>query len=59
VGVEQQLLVAIKPDEVQWSDGKQWTSVKKVLIGFYPSSLSADGEYNCIVHPHIVMSQAS
>ncbi|MCX8045303.1 sigma-E processing peptidase SpoIIGA [Anoxybacillus gonensis] len=59
VGVEQQLLVAIKPDEVQWSDGKQWTSVKKVLIGFYPSSLSVDGEYNCIVHPHIVMSQAS
>ncbi len=34
VGVEQQLLVAIKPDEVQWSDGKQWTSVKKRSLAF-------------------------
>ncbi|MGJ7034028.1 sigma-E processing peptidase SpoIIGA [Anoxybacillus eryuanensis] len=59
VGVEQQLLIAMKPDDVQWSDGKQWTSVTKVLVGFHPSSLSADGEYNCIVHPHMVMSQAS
>ncbi|MBW7650196.1 sigma-E processing peptidase SpoIIGA [Anoxybacillus sp. ST4] len=59
VGVEQQLLVAIKPDDVQWLDDKQWTPVNKALIGFSRATLSADGEYNCIVHPHIVMSQAS
>ncbi|WP_297990869.1 sigma-E processing peptidase SpoIIGA [Anoxybacillus sp.] len=59
VGVEQQLLVAIKPDDVQWLDDKRWMSVNKALIGFSPATLSADGEYKCIVHPHIVMSQAS
>ena len=59
VGVEQQLLVAIKPDDVQWLDDKQWMPVNKALIGFSRATLSADGEYNCIVHPHIVMSQAS
>jgi stage II sporulation protein GA (sporulation sigma-E factor processing peptidase) len=59
IGKEQQFLVAVKPDLVQLFYENEWIKVKKVLVGLNTMSLSTDGEYNCIVHPHLIMTKAS
>ena len=48
-------LLAIKPDHVSvWQDGLTYES-KKVLIGLNPVPLAADGRYQAIVHPDMVI----
>lgn len=53
-GVDGELMLAIKPDEVQIIEGKHCHKVDKVLIGIDVGQLSADGTYQAIIHPSCV-----
>ncbi len=57
VGVESQFLWAIKPDSVQVDHEGSSIVVNKVLIGLNTQQLSTNGEYQCIVHPKMLISQ--
>ena len=56
VGSEQQFLVAIKPDRIMIFYEQQWLEVQKGLVGLNETNLSADGEYECIIHPKMVQT---
>ncbi|HZG61176.1 MAG TPA: sigma-E processing peptidase SpoIIGA [Anoxybacillus sp.] len=56
VGREQQFLLALKPDKILIRYENQWLEVTRGLIGLNESNLSADGEYQCIVHPKMVQT---
>ena len=56
VGNGQQFLIALKPDYVKVIHNGEEHYVKKVLIGINQSNLSNDGEYQCIVHPKMLIS---
>ncbi len=47
-------LVAFKPDEVRVFYEQTWHCTKKVFVGINSDPLSADGQFACIVHPHLV-----
>lgn len=57
VGKENQLLIALKPDVVKVYDGYQTINLSKVLVGMNHTSLSSDGEYDCILHPKMMLHQ--
>ncbi|MDM5189610.1 sigma-E processing peptidase SpoIIGA [Bacillus sp. DX4.1] len=57
VGVDHQFLWAIKPDSVQIHHEGSDMIVSKVLIGLNTQQLSANGEYQCIIHPKMLISQ--
>jgi len=57
VGVNQQFLWAFKPDYVQIYHESAKVTVNKVLIGLNAQQLSANGEYQCILHPKMLLSQ--
>ena len=57
VGVNQQFLWAFKPDLVQIYHESAKVTVNKVLIGLNAQQLSANGEYQCILHPKMLLSQ--
>ncbi|MCP1124820.1 sigma-E processing peptidase SpoIIGA [Bacillus sp. 3103sda1] len=57
VGVNQQFLWAIKPDIVRVYHEGTTVTVNKVLIGLNTQQLSANGEYQCILHPKMLLSQ--
>ncbi|KKK39647.1 peptidase [Mesobacillus campisalis] len=59
VGQEHQLIIAMKPDilEIE-SDGKIY-SVDKALVSFTTQQLSADGAFQCIIHPKMLTGTAS
>ncbi|MFY4773786.1 sigma-E processing peptidase SpoIIGA [Metabacillus sp. RGM 3146] len=54
VGQSHQFLIGIKPDEVTILTENDRISVKKVIIGLSSSTLSTDGDFDCIVHPHML-----
>lgn len=56
VGVEHQFLWAIKPDVVQIHHEGSDMIVNKVLIGLNTQPLSTNGEYQCIIHPKMLIS---
>jgi stage II sporulation protein GA (sporulation sigma-E factor processing peptidase) len=56
VGSEQQFLVAIKPDRIMIFYEQQWLEIQKGLVGLNETNLSADGEYECIIHPKMVQT---
>ncbi|QPA31969.1 sigma-E processing peptidase SpoIIGA [Thermaerobacillus caldiproteolyticus] len=56
VGKEQQFLVAVRPDRIMICYENEWIEVQKGLVGLNEASLSADGEYQCIVHPKMVQT---
>jgi stage II sporulation protein GA (sporulation sigma-E factor processing peptidase) len=56
VGSEQQFLVAIKPDRIMIFYEQQWLEIQKGLVGLNETNLSADGEYQCIIHPKMVQT---
>jgi stage II sporulation protein GA (sporulation sigma-E factor processing peptidase) len=56
VGREQQFLLALKPDRIMIYYENRWLEVTKGLVGLNESSLSTDGEYQCIVHPKMVQT---
>ncbi|WP_042349014.1 sigma-E processing peptidase SpoIIGA [Bacillus massiliigorillae] len=56
LGVEQQLLIAFRPDWIQLSLGDKRGRVHKGLVALTLQTVSHDGAYNCIVHPHMASS---
>lgn len=57
VGIDHQFLWAIKPDIVQIHHEGSDMVVNKVLIGLNTQQLSTNGEYQCIIHPKMLISQ--
>ncbi|WP_369902939.1 sigma-E processing peptidase SpoIIGA [Bacillus manliponensis] len=57
VGVSHQFLWAIKPDEIHiYHEGKT-VIPSKVFVGLNTEPLSASGEYQCILHSKLLLSQ--
>jgi stage II sporulation protein GA (sporulation sigma-E factor processing peptidase) len=56
VGQDHQFLLAIKPDKITVLHNGEYISVTKGLIALNHTPLSSDGEYECIVHPKMLLS---
>jgi stage II sporulation protein GA (sporulation sigma-E factor processing peptidase) len=56
IGNEQRFLLAIKPDRIAIYYDAQWMEVPKGLVGLNETPLSADGEYECILHPKMIQT---
>ncbi len=54
VGQEHQFLLAIRPDQVVIMNNEKEITVKKVLIGLSHTTLSSNGDYECINHPKML-----
>lgn len=52
-----QFMLAVKPDEVSLSYNDKHLVTSKVLIGLDAGKLSADGSYEAIIHPDLVVSR--
>ncbi|MFB4211041.1 sigma-E processing peptidase SpoIIGA [Shouchella sp. JSM 1781072] len=59
VGQKQPYLTAFKPDQVTIYYGDEQFVTKRVLLGLYGEALSAEGQYQTIIHPQLVISQVS
>ncbi|MFS0861403.1 sigma-E processing peptidase SpoIIGA [Fredinandcohnia sp. 179-A 10B2 NHS] len=56
VGQNHQFLFALIPDLITIHKGNEDIIVKKGLIALNHTTLSTDGEYDCIVHPKMLVS---
>ncbi|MBM7701781.1 sigma-E processing peptidase SpoIIGA [Metabacillus iocasae] len=56
VGHANQLLLAIKPDKVKVERQTDSIHIQKVLIGISHTQLSAENQYQCIVHPKVMVT---
>lgn len=54
VGKDQQLIIAIKPDQIIIEKGTECFVVTKGLISFTQQELSSDDSFQCIVHPKML-----
>ncbi|ALC91067.1 peptidase [Bacillus sp. FJAT-18017] len=54
VGQEHQMVVAIRPDKVSIHANGQSFTTTKALVSFTMQKLSADGSFECIVHPKLL-----
>ncbi|MGG5253033.1 sigma-E processing peptidase SpoIIGA [Neobacillus sp. SM06] len=57
VGQEHQLIVAIKPDAIKIVKENEAYFYEKGLVSFTLQELSADGAFQCIVHPKMLTGQ--
>lgn len=58
VGQQHEFLVAIKPDFVMVRQNEEEIFVKKVLVGLSKSTLSSDDEFDCIIHPKMLLQSS-
>lgn len=58
VGQQNEFLIAIKPDLVRIIKKEEVMYVKKVLIGISHSTLSSDDEFDCIIHPKMLLQSS-
>ncbi|WP_239421963.1 sigma-E processing peptidase SpoIIGA [Bacillus sp. CGMCC 1.16541] len=56
VGHANQLLLAIKPDYVRIEYQNENLHIKKALIGISHTQLSVENQYQCIVHPKVMVT---
>ncbi len=56
LGVDQQLMIAFRPDWIQISDGRKQGRIHKGLVAFTLQTLAHDGSYSAIVHPRMAAS---
>jgi stage II sporulation protein GA (sporulation sigma-E factor processing peptidase) len=54
VGQERQLIAAVKPDRIEITQNNTEYLCEKGLISFTMQELSADGSFQCIVHPKML-----
>ncbi|RDU38493.1 sigma-E processing peptidase SpoIIGA [Neobacillus piezotolerans] len=54
IGQENKLVLAIKPDMVEITQGGQTFRTNKALVSFTLQELSSDGSFECIVHPKML-----
>lgn len=59
IGVEQQLMIAFRPDWIQLSIGDRRGLIHKGLVAMTLQTVSHDETYNCIVHPRMAHSLQS
>lgn len=59
VGHRNSFLLAFKPDSVKIQQGEEIYVCKKVFVGLNEDRLSAEEEFNAIVHPKLVTGKAS
>lgn len=58
VGQQNQFLLCIKPDHVTIMTKEEMVSADKCLIGISTTKLSADGEFDAIIHPKMLSGKA-
>lgn len=58
VGQEHQFLLAIKPDRISILHQNEINEVKKALMALNHTTLSSMGEYDCIIHPKMLVSSS-
>ncbi|MFD1735733.1 sigma-E processing peptidase SpoIIGA [Bacillus salitolerans] len=58
VGQNHEFLIALKPDMVQIRKGHEVIDIHKVLIGLSQISLSSDDEFDCIIHPKMLLQSS-
>lgn len=58
VGQQHQFLLCIKPDHVTIMTKDEMISADKCLIGISTSKLSADGDFDAIIHPKMLSGKA-
>jgi stage II sporulation protein GA (sporulation sigma-E factor processing peptidase) len=56
VGQHRNFMLAIRPDEVVITTNTDRIVVKKVLVGLNHTTLSANDEYECILHPKMMLT---
>ncbi|MBU8907101.1 sigma-E processing peptidase SpoIIGA [Desertibacillus haloalkaliphilus] len=56
VGQQNQFLMALKPDYVKVKEKGEEHLIKKVLLGLNHTPLSSEDEYQCILHPKMMIS---
>ncbi|MCH1623866.1 sigma-E processing peptidase SpoIIGA [Fredinandcohnia quinoae] len=59
VGQEHQFLLAIKPDRITIYQERETVEVKKALLALNHTILSTDDEYDCIIHPNMIISSSA
>lgn len=59
VGKDHQLLIAVKPDTLFLKKEQEVIVVEKGLISFTSQVLSAEGIFDCIVHPKMLLEKKS
>lgn len=59
VGKDHQLLIAVKPDTLFLRKDQEVIVVEKGLISFTNQVLSAEGIFDCIVHPKMLLGKKS
>jgi stage II sporulation protein GA (sporulation sigma-E factor processing peptidase) len=59
VGKDHQLLIAVKPDSLFLKKEQEVITVEKGLISFTNQVLSAEGIFDCIVHPKMLLGKKS
>ncbi|PAE14239.1 sigma-E processing peptidase SpoIIGA [Niallia circulans] len=59
VGKDHQLLIAVKPDTLFLKKEQEVIVVEKGLISFTSQILSAEGIFDCIVHPKMLLGKKS
>jgi stage II sporulation protein GA (sporulation sigma-E factor processing peptidase) len=58
VGQEHQLIIAFNPDKIKITTDEGTYIAEKGLISFTAQELSADGSFQCIVHPKMMAGMA-
>lgn len=53
-GRDFEMMIVIKPDQVEIQHEDKWNNVQKVLIGIDVGRISSDGTYQAIIHPSCV-----
>lgn len=59
VGMEQQFLLAIKPDKVIIHTSQEQIMVTKAFVGLNYTPLSSEGDFDCIIHPKMLIKNIS
>lgn len=55
VGQEEQFMLAIRPDFIRIFYKNETYIVKQLVVGLTNQRLSSEGDYNCILHPKMIM----
>ncbi|WP_226644071.1 sigma-E processing peptidase SpoIIGA [Mesobacillus subterraneus] len=58
VGQEHQLIIAFQPDNIKIATNESAFIAEKGLISFTAQELSADGSFQCIIHPKMLAGMA-
>jgi stage II sporulation protein GA (sporulation sigma-E factor processing peptidase) len=58
VGQEHQMIIAFYPERIRITADHEVCDAKRALVSFTVQELSADGSFECIIHPKIMVGMA-